>query len=79
MARTASIKINLTPEMLDRIKAAAAELGVTPSAWASIRLGEAVQAQARVAGAFESFGRNLAVMAKELELAEADGESDSDE
>lgn len=64
--RTVTFRAVITPEMDEAIKEAAAELGVSPSAWAAVRLGEAVRAQAKVGGIMESMGRNLASLMAEV-------------
>lgn len=63
--RSITFRVVVTPEMDEAIKECAAELGVSPSAWAAVRLGEAVRAQAKVGAVMESFGVNLATLVAE--------------
>lgn len=74
--RTARISVALTPEAMDDLQACAAQLGVSPSAWAALRLGEAVQNQKRVQGVFESMGRDLATMISDHMVTDLDGGPD---
>lgn len=76
MARTDSarrsvvMRISVSPEVHERIKNAAAELGVSKSAWCAVRLAEAANTQTRVSSVMEGMGRNLATLM--MEAAEHD-------
>lgn len=74
--RSMRMTVALDPLLLADIKEAAAEVGVSASAWAALRLGEAVRAQRNVGKVLDSFGLNLAQLM--LESGVKDGEADGD-
>jgi len=65
-ARTARLSVSLEPEMLDKIRSKAREVGISPNAWMAIRLGEAVRAQDKVSAAMSAMGHDLASMIAEV-------------
>lgn len=72
MGRTETLRVSLTPEAHAAIRKSAQDLGVTMSSWAAMRLGEAALQQQRVAGVFESMGRDLASMLVEADKPKGD-------
>lgn len=63
--RSSRVVIALSPDVHGRIKAAAKEMGVSTSAWAALRLAEAVRAQERVGAALDSMGVEVGRMLME--------------
>jgi hypothetical protein len=61
--------IGLDPVIYAAIKESAAEVGVSASAWAALRLGEAVRAQRKVGGFLDQLGLDM----RELVREEANG------
>lgn len=51
--------ISLEPEIIDRINAAAAQLGISRNAWIQFRLAEAVRAQAHVGTLLDTMGHSI--------------------
>jgi len=68
--RSARISVGIEPEMLDKIRERAREVGISPNAWMAIRLGEAVRAQEKVSAAMTAMGHDLASMIAGVENAD---------
>lgn len=65
--------VGLTLEMAESVKEAAAEVGVSPNAWAALKLGEAVRSQRLVS---TMVADKLGVSLAEMIAAEMGGEDE---